>query len=136
MDFNGSFGIHLIEPKATIDVSPPDYNAITEDLPDADEFIEVFKRMKDYDEKSVLLSLYRVDAKTLAVQFWHQASNRFESTIVDVSGRVAAVRSVVEMDYPISAFASGMAYRLHNAELAPDGSLPNPSIDVYRFVGF
>lgn len=113
-------------------VRPTFYRPIREDLPASAISPGYFKKISQIKKESTLIvNFYSLGTDKLMLQYLNGSEFGFQ--IVDVQGNVLA--EYLGLDFPFFLAKDGLAYRVIQPDLDEQGHLPNPFIEVYRYVG-
>lgn len=121
-------GTHL----RTIEETPDTFDMVDEDLPGAGaQRGAILGAMSSFKSKSWVTDLLMLDADKLLIQYRHQDGYGYQ--IFSKEGKLLSENS--GMEHRFLAAGRGVAYRVVQPEVNAAGELPNPNIEVCRYVG-
>lgn len=121
--------------------SPDGYRRIEGDIPRSGDAGQISQNLGALREgKSLTTNLYLLDQDKIMVGYWHNhlhesdPEKRYAFAAMDTAGR--PLMPAVTMKERTFIFArDGLAYRRVEQSMAADGTVPNPGVEVYRYVG-
>ena len=116
----------------TYSVKPRFYRSLKEDLPASASSPNFFKKVARIKRESTLIiDFWALDHDKLMLLYLNGGEIGFQ--VVSTEGVVLA--EYAGLAFPFIHAQNGLAYRVIQPELDDQGELPNPYLEVYRYVG-
>ena len=120
------------ELEQTYSVKPKFYRPLKEDFPAVASSPNFFKKVGQiFRESTLITDFWALDHEKLLLLYVNDEGVGFQ--VVSTEGVVLA--EYLGMDFPFIHAQNGLAYRVIQPELDEQGELPNPYLEVYRYVG-